>query len=64
MTTTLVGVCRSGKDSCGFTACSRIMAVEVVTMEQEPSEEVFSAEMEAHVCELVLGDRRHGLPAN
>jgi hypothetical protein len=29
--------------------------------EQEPSEEVFSAEMEALVCELVIGDRRHGL---
>ena len=38
------------------------MAVEVVTMEQEPSDEVFSAAVEAQVCELVLGDRRHGLP--
>jgi len=33
------------------------MAVEVVEMEQD----VFSAEMEALVCEIVLGDRRHGL---
>jgi hypothetical protein len=40
---------------------SRTMVVEVVTMEQESSEEVFTAEMEARVCELVLGDRRHGL---
>jgi hypothetical protein len=37
------------------------MVVEVVTMEQEPSEEAFSAAMEALVCELVMGDRRHGL---
>jgi len=33
------------------------MAVEVVEMEQD----VFTAEMEALVCEIVLGDRRHGL---
>jgi len=33
------------------------MAVEVVEMEQD----VFAAEMEALVCEIVLGDRRHGL---
>lgn len=37
------------------------MVVEVVTMEQESSEEVFTAEMEARVCEMVIGDRRHGL---
>lgn len=35
------------------------MVVEVVTMVEQ--EEVFSAEMEALVCELVIGDRRHGL---
>jgi len=39
------------------------MVVEVMTMDQDqPAEEPFSAAMEARVCEIVLGDRRHGLP--
>lgn len=38
------------------------MVAEVMTMEQEQRvDEPFSAEMEARVCEIVLGDRRHGL---
>ena len=38
------------------------MVVEVMTMEQEQqAEDPFSAAMEARVCEIVLGDRRHGL---
>ncbi len=51
-----------------FRQLCRTMVVEVVTMAQEALSglvevvvDPFSAEMEARVCELVVGDRRHGL---
>lgn len=37
------------------------MGTEVMAMGQEQVNEPFSAEMEARVCEIVMGDRRHGL---
>jgi hypothetical protein len=44
-----------------FRRIRRTLVVEVMTMEQEQQVDPFSAEMEARVCEIVLGDRRHGL---